>query len=99
MREARGYGVYLGRDESCTLDDVATPRPSELFYLLDAHVEFRVPDTELLVQTIESIGAGAESGRGLEGGMVRHEVAHGVADEEVRVVDVIPGVVSDSLQR
>ena len=97
-------GDTLGGVESGNLDDVSTAGPSELVHLLFdahapelAHIELRVPDAELLVQTIEPIGSSTKEGESFDGNRVRDEVPHRVADEEIRMLDVIPEVVPDFL--
>ena len=99
-------GNTLGRVESSNLDNISTAGPPELVHLfLDthapefAHVELRVPDAELLVQTIEPIGGGAEERQSLDGDIVWHEVADRVADEEVGMLNVVPEVLPDFFLR
>ena len=99
-------GNTLGWVESSNLDNISTAGPPELVHLLLdahtpelAHVVLRVPDAELLVQTIEPIGGGTEEGQSLNGDIVRDKVAHRVTDEEIRMLDVIPEVVPDFLLR
>jgi len=86
----------LGGIELSNLDDISTTGPPELIHLPDthapelAHVELRGLDAELLVQSIEPIGGGTKEGQSLDGDIVRYEVAYRVADEEVRMLDVVP---------
>lgn len=99
-------GDTLSGVEPGNLDDISTAGPLELVHLLLdthapelAHVVLRVPDAELLVQTIEPVGGSTKESQSLNGDVVRDEVAHGVTDEEIRMFDVIPEVFPDFLLR
>lgn len=99
-------GDALGGIESGNLDDVSAAGPPELVHLLFnahapelAHVELRVPNAELLVQTIEPIGGSTEEGESLDGDIVRNEVPHRMANEEIRMLDVVPEILPDLLLR
>ena len=99
-------GDTLGGVESCNLDDIFAAGPRKFIHLLLdahapelAHVELRVPDTEFLIQAIKPIGGSPEESQGLNRDIVRDEVAHRVADEDIGVFDVIPEIVPDFLLR
>lgn len=99
-------GNTLRGIETGNLDYVFATRPLELVHLLLdahtpelAHVILGIPNAELLVQTIKPIGGGTEESQGLHGNTVRHKVAHGMTDEEIRVLDVVPEVFPDFLLR
>ena len=99
-------GDTLRGIEPSNLDNIFTTGPPKLVHLLLdaqapelAHVKLRVPDSELFVQAIEPIGGSTEKGQGLDGDTIRNEVADRVADEEIRVFDVIPEVFPDFLLR
>ena len=99
-------GDTLGGVESGDLDDVFTAGPLELVHLLLdahapelAHVVLRIPDAELLVQTIKPIGGSAEESQSLDGDIVRNEVAHRMTDEDIRMLDVVPKVFPNFLLR
>ena len=102
----KDVGNTLGGVEPSNLDNISTAGPPELVHLLLdthapelAHVELRVPDAELLVQSIEPIGGGTKESQSLDGDIVRHEVADGVTDEDVGMLDVVPEVLPDFLLR
>lgn len=99
-------GDTLGGVESCDLDNILAAGPPELVHLLLdahtpelAHVELGVPNAELLVQAIKPVGGSPEESQGLDGDIVRNEIAHRVTDEEIRVLDVIPKIFPDFLLR
>ena len=90
----------LGGIETGNLDDVFTARPLEFVRLLldahapeFAHVVLSVPDAKFLVQTIKPISGSTQEGKGFDGDIVWNEVAHRMADEDIRVLDVIPEVI------
>ena len=102
----KDVGDTLGGIETGDLDDILAAWPPKLVHLLLdahtpelAHVELSIPDAKFLVQTIKPISGSTQESKSLNGDIVWDEVAHGMTNEKVCMLDVVPEVFPDFLLR